>query len=275
MKVLVYREDQKVLVIRKDDNWVLPQFNEENLKELRQRIKEQLSFWVNISGKKEGDLIIASRVFGSQIILSKWVDINEVSEIENIDKVKNLIREDIKYWQDRQFEIIKEVFDSFNEQVLANRNKTGINIYLYGGWGVDFLTGKVSRPHVDIDTLIDIKDKDQARKIIESMGYLIKDKGNKFQNEKNEDGFDVYFVDFDSKVPDAHGNIPTPELFSGAVDTTLNNVAAKVINPKIFAEMLERKIAFNQNNPEGLSGPIEKSEHDLKLVKSYLVATAK
>lgn len=272
MKILIYREDLKILVIKKDNNWVLPQFEEEDLKQLRQRIKEELGFWVNISGRKTDDLIVASRFFGPQIILSKWVDINEIVELSNKEKIKKLIKEDIKFWQDRQLEIIKQVFESFN--------KAGINIYLYGGWGVDFLVEKISRPHVDIDTLIDIKDKEKTRKLIESMGYLIKDKGTKFQNEqalsygngKGEfsEGFDVYFLDFNSRVPDVLGNIATPELFTSAIDVALNGVTAKVINPKIFAEMLERKITFNKNNSESLSGPINKTEHDLKLVKEYL-----
>lgn len=264
MKILIYREDQKVLVIKNDNNWSLPQFNNEDLKQLRQDIKAQLGFWVNISGKRINDLMIASRVFGPQIVPSKWVDLDEVSEITNNDDSEELIKEDIKFWQNRQLETIKEVFISFH--------KAGINIYLYGGWGVDFLASKITRPHVDIDTLIDIKDKEGTRKLIESMGYLIKDKGNKFQNEKGEfsEGFDVYFLDFDSKQADAHGNISIPELFTGAVEATLNNVPAKVTNPKIFAEMLQRKIQFNKDHSEDLSGPVNKTEHDLKLVKEYL-----
>lgn len=264
MKVLIHREDQKILVIKKDSNWLLPQFETEDLKQLRQRIKEQLGFWANISGRKTDNFIVASRAFGPQIILSKWINIDEISELSDKDNVKRLIKEDIKHWQDRQLEIIKQIFESFN--------KAGINIYLYGGWGVDFLAGKVTRPHVDIDTLIDIKDKEKAKKLIELMGYLIKDKSNKFQNEKGEfsEGFDVYFLDFSSKIPDAHGNILTSELFSGAVEIIVNNVTAKVINPQIFAEMLQRKIQFNKDNSEGLSGPIDKTEHDLKLINKYL-----
>ena len=39
MKILIYREDQKILLIKRNDNWLLPQFNNEDLKQLRQEIK--------------------------------------------------------------------------------------------------------------------------------------------------------------------------------------------------------------------------------------------
>jgi lincosamide nucleotidyltransferase A/C/D/E len=49
--------------------------------------------------------------------------------------------------------------------------QTGIDIYLDGGWGVDALLGKQTRPHEDLDIFIQEKDVFTLRGFLEKKGY--------------------------------------------------------------------------------------------------------
>lgn len=51
--------------------------------------------------------------------------------------------------------------------------KLGINIWLDGGWGTDALAGEQTRIHGDLDIIIQKKDADKVRSILESRGYKI------------------------------------------------------------------------------------------------------
>ncbi len=47
----------------------------------------------------------------------------------------------------------------------------GIEIWVDGGWGVDALLGEQSRPHSDLDIVIQQKDLPRLRKLLEAQGY--------------------------------------------------------------------------------------------------------
>jgi hypothetical protein len=59
----------------------------------------------------------------------------------------------------------------------VNRILDGDNIphWLFGGWSVDFLAGRVTREHGDIEFLIWEHDSPRARDVMESAGYTIVD----------------------------------------------------------------------------------------------------
>jgi lincosamide nucleotidyltransferase A/C/D/E len=46
-----------------------------------------------------------------------------------------------------------------------------IEFYVDGGWGVDALLGKQTRPHADLDIAIQHKDSPQVRALLEARGY--------------------------------------------------------------------------------------------------------
>ena len=52
---------------------------------------------------------------------------------------------------------------------LLNQNK--IEVCIDGGWGVDALLGKQSRPHADLDIAMVHKDVPQIRALLEARGY--------------------------------------------------------------------------------------------------------
>ncbi len=50
-------------------------------------------------------------------------------------------------------------------------NDFGIEIWLDGGWGVDALLGEHTRPHDDVDIVIQRKDVSEVRELLEMQGY--------------------------------------------------------------------------------------------------------
>jgi len=61
---------------------------------------------------------------------------------------------------------LTEVIDCYTEL-----DNLGIQIWINGGWGVDALLGKQTRHHADLDIVIQNKDIQKARKLLESRGY--------------------------------------------------------------------------------------------------------
>lgn len=47
----------------------------------------------------------------------------------------------------------------------------GIDVWIDGGWGVDALLGKQTRPHADLDIVIQEKDLPVLRRLLEERGY--------------------------------------------------------------------------------------------------------
>jgi lincosamide nucleotidyltransferase A/C/D/E len=50
-------------------------------------------------------------------------------------------------------------------------NQHHIDFYVDGGWGVDALLGKQTRPHADLDIAIGHKDSLQIRTLLSARGY--------------------------------------------------------------------------------------------------------
>lgn len=48
---------------------------------------------------------------------------------------------------------------------------SGIKIWIDGGWSVDALLGKQTRPHKDVDIAIQWKDVIRLREVLETEGY--------------------------------------------------------------------------------------------------------
>src|SRR3990167_7415680 len=50
-------------------------------------------------------------------------------------------------------------------------NRLGIEVWLDGGWGVDALLGEQTRPHSDVDIVIQQQDVPKLRELLERQGY--------------------------------------------------------------------------------------------------------
>lgn len=267
-KLLIYRKDLKILLTKKGDGWELPSFSSENPTEIKHQAKELLGFSIEISGTKYEDVIFANRVFGDQKENSKWVNLEKASGLLNVEtrKLRELIDEDINNVAKKQLSLINEVFQAFKKEKLQ--------IFLCGGWAVDFLIGKITRPHVDVDTMVWKKDKEKIKNIMENLGFSVKDKERKFQNEKNGVQFDTDFVETSGNkfVTGKTGQIKTwfKDTFDEAVEAELENVKVKIINPNSLLNILEYKLKYYRKNAKKASGPVEKTKREIELMKRYL-----
>ena len=64
----------------------------------------------------------------------------------------------------------QDVIDIYN--LLAT---IGIRAWLTGGWGIDALLGRQTRPHKDLDVLVLLDDILRVRRLMESRGYALKE----------------------------------------------------------------------------------------------------
>ncbi len=56
-------------------------------------------------------------------------------------------------------------------EIVELLEKKGIDVWLDGGWGVDALLGEETRPHEDVDIVIQQKDVPRLRELLEAQGY--------------------------------------------------------------------------------------------------------
>ncbi len=61
---------------------------------------------------------------------------------------------------------IADVIDLYSQL-----NNLGIEVWLDGGWGVDALLSEQTRPHADVDIVIQQKDVPKLRALLETQGY--------------------------------------------------------------------------------------------------------
>ncbi len=90
MKLLIYREDSKVLV--KDGE--LPEITSDDYEEIKKFVLENIGFHIILSGKRNSWYIVAKIISGSAEEGYKFEEI--VSK-----KLGDLVKEDTEYWQQK------------------------------------------------------------------------------------------------------------------------------------------------------------------------------
>lgn len=266
-RLLIYREDLKVSLIKQNGDWVPPTLIPDDQVELNRKVQELLGFAVVTNEKRHNDILLVRRVFGDVKDNVRWANLEEAADAfeKTSTEVKAWIEEDIAFSAKKQLGLIKDVFSAFS--------KEGLEIYLCGGWAIDFLVGKVLRPHVDIDTLVWKRDKERVARVMRQLGYLVEDKERKFQNSLDGFQFDNDFIEklnggFISGRSLTNEGIKWPkETFEKSVTAKLEDVAVKVINPKPLYKFL--KLDYYLKHSES-SGPVGKTKQDLAELKKYL-----
>ncbi len=109
--------------------------------------------------------------------------------------------------------------------------ENGIEVWIDGGWGIDALLGKQTRPHKDLDIAIHHKDKPKLRKLLEERGY--KDISRDDTSDWNfvlgdgEHEVDVHTFAFDDKGNNIYGTAYPKESLTGT--GTINGESVKCI----------------------------------------------
>jgi len=111
----------------------------------------------------------------------------------------------------------------------------GVEVFVDGGWGVDALLGKQTRPHADLDIALQHKDVPTLRALLEARGYT-----DVPRNDTRDCNFVLgddqgHQVDFHSYTFDEQGNlifgVPyPPDSLTGT--GSINGYPVKCISPE-------------------------------------------
>jgi len=93
---------------------------------------------------------------------------------------------DISDGQERQLELLRLLFTECEEQ--------GLRIWLFGGWGIDTLLGRITRSHTDIDVLTKSSSRRALRMILEQLGGALCDNGTGWWYNWHDIGVDIGFL---------------------------------------------------------------------------------
>ena len=110
----------------------------------------------------------------------------------------------------------------------------GIKIWIDGGWGVDALLGKQTRPHKDVDITIQEKDLARFREYLESHGYkeVERDEDKKWNFVLGDDEgheVDVHAVVFDAEGNGIYGPVENGDIYPAASLTGIGMINGRTI----------------------------------------------
>lgn len=116
----------------------------------------------------------------------------------------------------------------------------GVKIWIDGGWGVDALLEKQTRPHSDLDIAVKREDVTKLRDVLVSQGYRDKEDvtGSNFvlQNEKGQE-IDVHVFAFDEKGNNIYG-IEYPKASLTGIGV-INGVTVNCVAPEYVLKFHE------------------------------------
>lgn len=117
-------------------------------------------------------------------------------------------------------------------------NEHGIDVWIDGGWGVDALMGKQTRPHGDLDIVIQEKDINQIKELLESQGYKVLQRDDLTYNyfhmaDNNGHEVDVTAIHFNEKGdgiwgPEENNEFNPADSFKGMGE--INSLEIKCIS---------------------------------------------
>jgi lincosamide nucleotidyltransferase A/C/D/E len=87
---------------------------------------------------------------------------------------------------------------------VAYLERSGITVWLDGGWGVDALLGTQTRPHDDLDVVVELADVPKLREVLERRRYALVGGNPPMSFELTDD--EGRQIDVHPVVFDAHGN---------------------------------------------------------------------
>lgn len=136
--------------------------------------------------------------------------------------------------------------------------ENGIQVWIDGGWGIDALLGKQTRPHKDLDIAIYHKDKPKLLKLFKERGYkdIARDDTSdwNFVLGDGEYEIDVHTFIFDDEGKNIYGTNYPKESLSGT--GKINGVTVNCIPPEWVVKF----------HAQALYEPKEKDIQDVKAI---------
>lgn len=99
--------------------------------------------------------------------------------------------------------------------------KEGIDVWFDGGWGVDALLGEQTRPHEDLDIVVQGKDSPRLRELLEARGYKDVERDdtsawNFVLGDSKGHSVDVHAIVFDENGNGIYGPVERDVMFPAA-----------------------------------------------------------
>lgn len=132
----------------------------------------------------------------------------------------------------RQLEVLREI-----DEILSRER---VRYWLRGGWAIDFLLGRVTRPHADLDLVVWQRHRQRIERALVDAGFQV-DRELPVQTDLVKDGQDITFVylerDRDGTIV-AHGVPEWPWEPSALPDRRhrLHDIRARVVSPEHMLE---------------------------------------
>lgn len=148
----------------------------------------------------------------------------------------------------------------------------GAQFWLRGGWAIDFMLGKVTRPHSDIDIVTWITNREKLEFALLKAGYEQVLVGEEFRNRQSDFVKNDVVVTIVYLTYDVNGNL----IMNGLPEWVwrdasllprsfqLHALKAKVLHPK---QLLEEKIAY-----EEIGRPNRKKDEESKRILRQIIS---
>lgn len=161
-------------------------------------------------------------------------------------------------------------------QIVGVADALGIEIWLRGGWAMDFCLGRVTRPHRDVDWFIWAADADALSEALVEVGYL-PTPGPPLdqQREFTADGEDVQFALLARNGGDVvvaggpWAGAPWPSGMLEAAPGQIGDLRCPVIAPAAQIEIKQMMPVWNPALARR-----DKDRADIELLKTFLRSTA-
>ncbi|MBS3681282.1 hypothetical protein KGF86_13860 [Ornithinibacillus massiliensis] len=144
--------------------------------------------------------------------------------------------------------------------------------WLRGGWAIDFMLGKVTRPHSDIDIQTWITNRERLEAVLLQAGYEQVPVGEEFRNRQSDFLKDNVVVTFGYLTYDVNGNL----IMNGLPEWVwrddsllphyfqLHGIKAKVLHPK---QLLEEKKIYKE-----IGRPYRKKDEESKRILYQIIS---
>ncbi len=129
-------------------------------------------------------------------------------------------------------------------QLYTQLEGLGVEIWIDGGWGVDALLGQQTRPHEDVDIVIQQKDLPVFRKLLEDQGYadVLRDDTSDWNfvlGDDQEHLVDVHVIVFDDKKNGIYGPVERGMMYPAASLTgtgVIDDHKVRCISPEYLVQ---------------------------------------
>lgn len=158
-----------------------------------------------------------------------------------------------------QLEILREIAGIFSS--------FGGSFWLRGGWAIDFLLGRITRPHEDLDLVTMVECRDRLERELAAAGYeRFPVSGRQTDFRKNGTDIQVCYVTYTEDGKIMLNGLPEWVWREDALQTemfSLDGISACVLNPR---QLLEEKEVYRENGRI----PRPKDEESKKLLRKLI-----